>query len=141
GLVILGEFRVRGGMVAVLKAEALEIGERLPCQVRLIEQPVRRASAGQDVEGGGPAQFGMPALELLEDAYRAVGIDLPAPVLLKVAELAGRGVVEGQHDRRGALGQVDLAVEIVAQGHGAVAALPEPPEVPAEVGGRAGPAL
>jgi hypothetical protein len=35
------------------------------------------------------AELGMLALELLEDAHRAVGVDLPAPALLHVAELPG----------------------------------------------------
>src|SRR6202040_4064524 len=57
-----------------------------------------------------------------------------------VAELAGRGVVEGEDDRAGAGGQRDLAVEVVGEGDGAIAALPEAGQVTLEVLGRARPA-
>jgi hypothetical protein len=96
---------------------------------------------GQDVEARGVAELRMLTLELLEDADGALGIDLPAAVLLDVAELAGRGVVEGQDEGCGALRQVDPAVEVVAEGHRAIAPFPQPLEIPTEVGRRAGPAL
>src|ERR1700730_3535742 len=86
-------------------------------------------------------ELGVLALEGLGDPDGAVGVQHPLAVLLDELELARRGVVEGQDDRRGATPDADLAIEDIVERDETVAPLPEPFEVTPEVRGSAGPSL
>src|SRR5262249_61579671 len=100
---------------------------------------VRLARTGEEVERAAAAEIGMLALESLEDADTRLGVDLDGAVVLEVAELARRGVVEGEHNRRCPSRQVDAPVEKVAQVDQPVALRVERLEVATEVLGRPGP--
>src|SRR5262245_10067261 len=113
--------------------------ELLAFVLGLIEETIRLARAGEHVERAAPAEIGMLALEGLEDADTRLGVDLDGAVALEVEELARRGVVEVEHDRRRPCRQADAPVEEVAQIDQAVALGVERLEVSAEVLGRPGP--
>src|SRR4029077_1806327 len=133
GLRIAAELGVPERVVADLVALARPGLELAAGQVRLVEEIVRSRGSRQHVEGRGVPEARVLAREGLEDADAARGIDHPLGALLDVPELPGRGVIEGEDDRAGARGQRDLAVEVIGEGDGAIAALPEPAEVALEV--------
>src|SRR5262245_66256480 len=95
--------RVVADLVALTHQEL----ELLAFVLGLIEEPIRLARAGEHVERAAAAEIGMLALEGLEDADARLGVDLDGAVALEVAELARRGVVEGEHDRRSPGRQAD----------------------------------
>src|SRR5262249_36990056 len=105
----------------------------------LVEEAIRLARARKHVERAAAAEIGMLALKGLEDTDAGLGVDLDGAVALDVAELARRGVVEGEYDRRRPGRQADAPVEELAQVDQPVALGVERLEVTTEVLGRSGP--
>jgi hypothetical protein len=100
---------------------------------RLIEQAVRTAGARKHEEGPGAAEVRLLAEERFEDPDAAPGIDLDVAVLLEIAKLTRRRVIEGEDDGRRSGWHRDAAVEQRMQALQAVAARVQPLEVTTEV--------
>jgi hypothetical protein len=141
GLRVARQLRVPEGVVADLVALAGQVLELATRELGLVEQGIGRLGPGQDVERGRVAEAGVLPGEGLEDADAALGVDDPVVALLDIAELSRRGVVEREDDRARAGGQRDPAVDVVGEGHRAVAPLPQALQILPEVLGGAGPAV
>ncbi len=141
GLGVLAEVRVPERVVADLEAVAHEVLELLRLVLGLVEEPVGLAGAGQDVEGRLPPEVGMGLGERIEDPHRAVRVDHELTVLVDVAELAGRGVVEREHDGRRPHRERDLAVDQLVEPDQTVPLRVERLEIVPEVSGRSRPAI
>src|SRR5205807_942489 len=140
-LVVLAQVGVPERVVAELVAMLDEPAELAGHVLGLVEEPVRRIGPRQDEERGGPTELRLLLDEVLQHADAGLGVDLELAVVLDVAELARRRVVEGQDDRRGAGRNGDPALDQRAQALQPVAAHVERLEVAAEVLRRARPAL
>src|SRR5207253_254327 len=79
------------------------------------EELVRPARAGQHEERRGAPEVRLLLDERFEDADGGLRIDLELPVVHEIAELAGRGVVQRQHDRRRAGWHDDIAIAQAVQ--------------------------
>src|SRR6059036_3750396 len=112
---ILAEIRVPERVVADLVAVAHQVLELLAFVGRLVEEMVGRVRAGEHVERRAVAELRMLAGERFEDADGRLRIDLDVTVLLEVAELTGRGIVEGENDRSGPGWQREAPVEQISQ--------------------------
>ena len=140
-LVVLAEVGVPERVVADLVAVAHEVLQLPALVLRLVEEAIGLAGAGQHVERGGATEVRLFAQERLEDSHRALRVDLQRAVGLDVAELPRRGVVEGEHDRRRPGRRHDAAVEQRVQRVQAVAPRVERLEVLSKVLGCARPAV
>src|SRR5438128_6349716 len=119
---------------------AHQVLELVPLPRRLVEETIRRVRGRQDEERRGPTKVRVLTDKRFEDADGGLGIDREHAVLLDVAELTRRRVVEGEDDGRRAGREHDAPVEQVAKGDQPVALCVERPEVAPEVLGRPRPA-
>src|SRR3989442_13382654 len=109
GMLVIAQVRVEERVVADFLALPDEVLQLAPLVLRLIEQPVRAAGPGQDEERGRAPEVRALPEERFQNADPRLRVDLEGAVALEVAELAWRGVVEGQHHRRHAGGGADWA--------------------------------
>jgi hypothetical protein len=113
----------------------------LSLDAAIAEEGPAGLGAGQHAERRLARPVGPLALEVEPDSDGAARIDLERAILpLDVAELAGRGVVEGEYHRRVAGRQIDAAVDELGDRDRPVAAIVQHLEVAAEVGPLARPA-
>src|SRR5207245_6058672 len=95
---ILGEVRVPERVVAGRVTVGRQVPKLAPLPRRLVEEAIRQVRGWQDEERRGPTKVRVLAGERVEDADGGLGIDREHAVLLDVAELTRRRVVEGEDD-------------------------------------------
>jgi hypothetical protein len=91
----------------------------------IAEEIVAGRRAVQQAEHAIVRPIGVRLPEIEPDADAARRVDLQLAVVLDVAELLRRRVVEHEHHRRDALRQIEILVEDVGHVHWAVAAIVE----------------
>src|SRR6185312_9716451 len=105
----------------------------------LAEKCVSCRRTGQHAERGLVGPVRMRAVKLQPNADRAVGIYLESSIVIDVAELRGRGVVEREDDGRHAGRKGNLAIDQLGNRYGTIAPLIEELELPLEVSALDGP--